>query len=155
MDPMAELFERYRRDGDLQALGRVFDALAPRLLAVALHLCGNAADAEDVLQQTFLLAMERDVAFDATRRLEPFLAGLLHNVARNAQRRAARRRAEPLPELANGDVGPIAAAEREELLALLRTNVDTLPAEQRQALRLQLQHGLSPAEIAAALEVPP
>src|SRR5262249_26290886 len=46
-------------------------------------------------------------------------------------------------------------AEREELLALLRTNVDTLPPEQRQVLRLQLQHGLSPAEIAAALEVPP
>ncbi|HEX6810623.1 MAG TPA: sigma-70 family RNA polymerase sigma factor [Planctomycetota bacterium] len=155
MDPLAASFERFRRHGDLQALGHVFDALAPRLLSVALHLCGNTADAEDVLQQTFLLAMERDVGFDPARRLEPFLAGLLHNVARNARRSTARRRTEPLPELACADAGPIATAEREELLTLLRTNVDALPVEQRQVLRLQLQHGLSPAEIAMALEVPP
>ena len=155
MDPLANLFERYRRHGDLKALGQVFDALAPRLLSVALHVCGNAADAEDVLQQTFLLAMESDVAFDANRPLEPFFAGVLVNVARNTQRHAARRRAEPLPDLADGDAGPIAAAERAELLALLHANLDALPQEQRQVLRLQLLHGLSPAEIAAVLEVPP
>ena len=155
MDPLSNLFERYRRNGDLQALEQVFDALAGRLLGIALHLCGNAADAEDLLQQTFLLAMERDAAFDPTRRLEPWLAGILHNLARNARRGAVRRRAEPLPELASNDSGPMAAAAREELLGLLRTNVDALPQEQRHALRLQLQHGLSPAEIAAALELPP
>ncbi|HZN42013.1 MAG TPA: sigma-70 family RNA polymerase sigma factor [Planctomycetota bacterium] len=155
MDPLANLFERYRRHGDLKALGQVFDALAPRLLSVALHVCGNAADAEDVLQQTFLLAMESDVAFDGKRPLEPYFAGVLMNVARNAHRHAARRRAEPLPDLPDGDAGPIAAAERAELLGLLHANVDALPQEQRQVLRLQLQHGLSPAEIAAVLEVPP
>src|SRR5262245_38453725 len=105
MDPLAQLFERFRARGDLRALGKVFDELAPRLLPVALHR-GDAADAEDVLQQTFLLAIERADAFDATRRLEPWLAGLLTNIANNARRSAKRRRAETMPEVSAADEGP-------------------------------------------------
>jgi RNA polymerase sigma-70 factor (ECF subfamily) len=156
MDPLASQFERYRRHGDLHALGAVFDAVAPRLLPIALHLCGNAADAEDALQQTFVTAIDGAAAFDAGRRLEPWLAGILANVARGAARRRGRVRPEPLPDLASSpDEGPLAAAERAELAALLRTHVDALPAEQRQVLRLRLHHGLEPAAIAEALELPP
>lgn len=158
MDPLARHFDLFRTQGDLQALAAVFDALAPRLLPVAMHLCGHPADAEDALQQTFVLAMDRAASFDATQRLEPWLAGLLHNVARNQNRRARHRRAEPLAavaEPASDAPGPLAAAERDELVARLRTHVDALPADQRQVLRLQLQHGLSPAQIAEALELPP
>ena len=155
MDPLSSLFERYRRDGDLQALGAVFDATAPRLLPIAMHLCRHTADAEDALQQTFVTAIDRAASFDASRRLEPWLAGILANVVRGA-RRPGRHRAESLPELASTpDEGPLAAAERAELVALLRTRVDALPAEQRQVLRLRLHHGLEPAAIAEALELPP
>jgi RNA polymerase sigma-70 factor (ECF subfamily) len=155
MDPLAASYDRWRRLGDLRALGEVFDALAPRLLPVAMHLCGHAADAEDALQQTFLLAMDRAAAFDATQRLEPWLAGLLQNVVRNQKRSAARRRTEPLPECASDEQGPLDRAERDELIAKLRTHVDALPADQRQVVRLQLRHGLSPTAIAEALELPP
>ena len=41
MDPLAATFERFNREGDLHALGEVFDAVAPQLLGVAMHLCGN------------------------------------------------------------------------------------------------------------------
>src|SRR5262245_27503218 len=154
MDPLAQLFERFRARGDLRALGRVFDELAPRLLPLVLHLC-DAADAEDVLQQTFLLAIERADTFDATRRLEPWLAGLLTNIANNARRSARRRRAEAMPEVAATEEGPADAAERAELIAHLRTHVDALPHEQRQVLLLQLQHGMTPAEIAEVLAEAP
>ena len=116
MDPLAQLFERFRTRGDLRALGAVFDELAPRLLPIALHLC-DPADAEDVLQQTFLLAIERADSFDATRRLEPWLAGLLTNIARNARRAAQRRRAAPMPEMAADDEGPVGAADGRQLIA--------------------------------------
>lgn len=86
MDPLASQFDAFRSQGDLQALGVVFDALAPRLLPIAMHLTGHPADAEDALQQTFLLAMDRAASFDVTRRLEPWLAGLLQNVVRNQRR---------------------------------------------------------------------
>lgn len=155
MDPLAGQFERFRRQGDLQALAAVFDALAPRLLAVAMHLTGAPADAEDAVQQTFLLAIDKATVFDATQRLEPWLAGLLQNVVRNQRRREGRRRTEPLPDCASDELGPLATAEREELVARLRLHVDALPAEQRQVVRLQLQHGLSPTQIAEALELSP
>jgi len=154
MDPLARRFERWRRHGDLRALGEVFDALAPRLLPVALHLCGNPADAEDALQEAFVQAMRRAEDFDPRRRLEPWLAGFLTNTARNAARRERRRAGETLPDLASDAEGPLAAAERQELIAALRTHVGELPTEQRQVLMLQLQHGLAPAEIAEVLEVP-
>lgn len=155
MDPLARRFERYRQHGDLRALGAVFDAVAPRLLALALHLCGNPADAEDALQQAFLSAMRRADTFDPARRLEPWLAGFLANSAHNTRRHAQRRRTEALPDVESEDGGPVAAAERSELVTALRTRVDDLPSEQRQVLLLQLQHGLSPAEIAEVLGVAP
>lgn len=154
MDPLAASFDRWRVHGDLAALGAVFDAVAPRLLPVALHLCGHVADAEDALQQTFLLAMDKAAAFDRTQRLEPWLAGLLHNVVRNQSRSQQRRRSEELPDLASGELGPLDRAEREELASRLRTHVDALPADQRQVLRLVLQHGMSAVAIAEVLEVP-
>ncbi|MGE3354814.1 MAG: carboxypeptidase regulatory-like domain-containing protein, partial [Planctomycetota bacterium] len=87
--------------------------------------------------------------------LEPWLAGLLTNVARNARRDARRRRADAIPELGGDAIDPADAAARGEVVAWLRTHVDALPTEQRQALLLQLQHGMSPAEIAEVLAIPP
>lgn len=155
MDPTTALFVRYREHGDVAALGRVFDELAPRLLAVALHACGNAADAEDALQATFVIAMRKAGAFDAKQPIGGWLAGMLAGEARNLMRREQRRRGEPLVESAAADGDPSAASERRELVAQLRTHVEALPEEQRQVLLLQLQHGLQPAEIAEVLGVPP
>ncbi|MCA8976923.1 MAG: sigma-70 family RNA polymerase sigma factor, partial [Planctomycetes bacterium] len=154
MDRPSMLFVQFRERGDLQALGEVFDQLAPRLLPVALHLCGHPADAEDAVQQTFLIAIQRAAAFDRGQRLEPWLAGVLTNVARNQRRQRQRRRAVAMPDVASDDEGPGDAALRRELVAHLRAHVDALPGEQRQALLMQLHHGLAPAEIAELLGVP-
>ncbi len=153
MDPLAILFARYR-GGDLDALGEVFDRTAPRLLRLAMHLVGTAADAEDLVQATFVQAMRLAERFDAERPLLPWLMALLAGQARNLLKSRRRKAAEPLPELMDDAAAPPEAAARAEVLALLRRGVTQLPAEQRQVLLLQLQHGLSPAEIADVLEVP-
>ena len=161
MDPATEAFLSYRRTGDLDALGRTFDLVAPRLLALALHLCGSAHDAEDALQATFVIAMQKHTAFDARQPVGPWLAGILAGEARNLLRRERRRRGEPLPaDAANGDaaaveVDPTAVAGQRELVARLRTHIEALPDEQRQVLLLQLQYGLQPAEIAEVLGIAP
>lgn len=155
MDPATDLFLRYRENGDLAALGQVFDLLAPRLLSLALHLSRNPADAEDALQATFVVAMRKAGVFDGRQQLGRWLAGILAGEVRNASRRHGRGVDDPLGELPDAGVTPAAAAQRAELVEVLRTQIGTLPDEQRQALLLQLEHGLRPAEIAEVLGVPP
>lgn len=156
MDRVTAAFLRFRDQGDTAALGDVFDALAPRLLALALHWTGHPSDAEDLLQQVFLQLIRDAAQFDPQRPLEPWLAGRLVNAVRNHRRRERIRRTHPIPEAAAADgVDPGADAERSERIAMLRTHIDGLAPEQREVLLLVLHHGLAPAEVAEVLAVPP
>jgi RNA polymerase sigma factor (sigma-70 family) len=152
-----QLFTRFRATGDPVALGELFDRTSPQLLSLALHLCGNPADAEDALQATFVVAIDRAKLWDATRPLQPWLGGILTMQCRKlGERRARRREAHlPEPELVLDGGSPVTANERHELVGKLREHIDRLPQDQRQVLLLQLEHGLSPAEVAEVLGVPP
>ena len=126
MDSQARLLVRYRERGEVEALGMVFDQTAPRLLQLAVHLCRSLADAEDLLQATFVRAMQKASDFDASRPLLPWLCGILAGEAQNLARSNLRRQAEPLPELTDPEDGPLTAAERSEQLAALRAHVPSL-----------------------------
>lgn len=151
------LFLRYRSTGQPEPLGELFDLVSPQLLALALHLCNHPADAEDALQATFAVAIDRAASWDPSRPLLPWLAGILGNHCKRIGERRARRREQELPAepLVLDDGSPLQATERRELVAKLREHIDRLPVEQRQVLLLQLEHGLSPAEVAEVLGVPP
>src|SRR5688500_6217951 len=82
---------RYRAEGRPGDLAALFDATGPELFRLALHLCPDAATAEDVLQETFLVVLERASAWDPGRPATPWLTGILKNEALMARRRAARR----------------------------------------------------------------
>ena len=83
-------FERFRRTGDLAALTQLFDEIAPELLPLALRLAGTRHDAEDLVQETFLVALEKNADYDATRPLRPWLVGILVREARRLRRNLAR-----------------------------------------------------------------
>src|SRR5262245_15500878 len=97
MSPQPEHdFVRYRDHGDAEALARVFDALAPKLLLVAQHLTRDGAGAEDLVQATFLAAMRDARDFDGERSIQAWLSGILAHRALDERRRARVRAAEPL-----------------------------------------------------------
>lgn len=144
------LFERYRRTGDPDLLAQVFDWTAPRLLRAAVHLTGDAASAEDLVQTTFVTAIERASTWDARRSLEGWLTGILGNKARETRKRESReidvdRLARREAERPDDEAG-----ERETSAALVQA-IDELPEPYRQPLLLRLRHGLGPAEIAHVL----
>ncbi|MEO6596677.1 MAG: sigma factor, partial [Planctomycetota bacterium] len=85
------LFRQYCKTGDPKALAVVFDRTAPELLRIAGWLSGQRACAEDLLQRTFLLAIEARATFDGDQRALPWLCGILTNQARNLMREKARR----------------------------------------------------------------
>src|SRR5713226_6595533 len=54
-------------EGDARALRRLYDRCAPSVLALALRILRNRAEAEDTLQDAFIEAWKRARTFDARR----------------------------------------------------------------------------------------
>jgi RNA polymerase sigma-70 factor (ECF subfamily) len=132
-----------------------------RAFSAALRVLGDAAAAEDVVQDVFTTLWRRPELFDSSR---GSLAGYVAMMARSravdrmrslaAGRAAVERlgvRDEPRPGAAEG---PDEVAARREEGARVREVVAELPRSQREAVVLAFGGGLSAAEIAAASGVP-
>ena len=152
-DPATTAFVRFCKTGEPQQLGAVFDLLAPELLLVAARLLPSGGDAPDLVQQTFVTAMQQRRKFDATRAVAPWLVGILLQHVRH-ERRRLRRQVDASRLCAPAVEDPAAlAASREEAEAVRRAVVG-IPQPYRQVLQLHLVHGLSVAAVAASLERP-
>jgi RNA polymerase sigma-70 factor (ECF subfamily) len=126
------------------------------IFRLAYLILGDAADAEDVAQETFIRASAALGRFDEARPLRPWLLSIAANLARNRRRglgrywaalqRAFRDNPEPFhppPERA-------AAADAHRL----RQAVARLRPDGRDVVYLRYFLGLSEAETAAALGIP-
>jgi len=147
---LEHLFERFRVQGDVHALGQVFDATAPALRRVARHLTRDVAEAEDLVQATFLAAIEKRATFDVARKVSPWLTGILLKLA-SVVRRARRRAIEP-DRLAERSVeDPLDAAAARELSEALTVALTRLSASDRDVLIPLLLDGRRAVEIAREL----
>lgn len=129
----------------------VFDHTAGELLLLARRLVGDAAAAEDLVQQAFVRAIERAGQFDPTRRVLPWLTAILVNEARMQRRRPALvpTRWEPREV-----VEPPAVVIQQEVRQVVDAAFASLPETYRDVVTLRLLHDLPPRRIAAALAVP-
>ncbi len=154
MQPAPEsAFERFRTSSSPEALGEVFDALGPRLLGLAGHLAGPRGGPEDLVQATFLEAIQHAHRWDASRPLLPWLVGILIRLHRAERRKGARViEADRLVERA--EAGPLEQIEQEELAEAIAVALESLPEAYRSALVLRLVHGFTPPQIARALGRP-
>ncbi|MBX3461554.1 MAG: sigma-70 family RNA polymerase sigma factor [Planctomycetes bacterium] len=145
-------FRRFQRHREPRALALVFDRTAADLLALARHLAPPGTEAEDLVQATFVTAIEAAATHRPGERVLPWLCGILANHARAARRQGRR---QPDPTRLQQPVGdPAAAAAAAELHAELAAAIDRLPDAYRPVLRLVLAHGLQAHEVARALDRP-
>lgn len=151
-DHTDQRFAHYCRTGDPDALADVFDRTAGRLMRVALWLVGNRPDAEDLLQRTFLQAIEARASFELGRPVLPWLLGLLGNQARKL--RSERQRATVVSAPADRVVDAVAEAAAKELEHAVGAVRDRLGAPYSEVLRLHLEEGLNGKEIAERLARP-
>ncbi len=153
-EPLEILFVRFRDQGDAAALAEVFDRTAPALLKVAMHLVPDGATAEDLLQATFVTAMERERRYRAGRPLMPWLIGILLKKAKNSARKS-----RPVPGLSGQDPdaspGPLARAAEAETREALAAALADLPAPYREVLIARLEQGKGGREIALELDRAP
>ena len=77
------LFEEFRRTRDAAVLAELFDRTAPEVLGVALHLAPSPADAEDLVQETFLGLLESLERYEPRGRFMGWLLTILvHKIGR-------------------------------------------------------------------------
>ncbi|MHC4955937.1 MAG: sigma-70 family RNA polymerase sigma factor [Planctomycetota bacterium] len=146
-------FARYRRGRDSAALGEVFDLAAPEVLRIATYLVRDADVAEDLVQQTFLGVIEGADRFDDGRAVMPWMLGILANQVRAHKRREARSPdTSRLGVRAQDD--PARAAAHREVESAVRAAIDRIDEPYRSILRLNLDEGLAPKEIAVSLDRP-
>jgi RNA polymerase sigma-70 factor (ECF subfamily) len=109
------------------------------------------ADAEDLVQETYLRAWQAWAAGRLPRRVEPWLATICLNVGRDWVRRGRARREEPVPE--GWEAAATADVELVVIDRVRRAQLDralwALPTEQRIAITLMDVGGFTAAEVAS------
>ncbi len=151
---LEELFAAFQDSADPEVLGQVYDRAAPRLLRAAVHLSASSGAAEDLLQATFVAAIEQRDRYERDRPLMPWLLGIMTNQAR-LRRARERRRPDPSRLPAAGTRDPAEAAAGLEFSEAVDDAIAKLPAWQQPVLVLHLRHGLAPVDIAHALRRSP
>ena len=148
-----------------------FTAEAMRLLeplyATAMRLTRNRADAEDLVQDTFVKALRFEDRFVPGTNLKAWLFTILHNTWKNRLRGAAREpvdvdseRVEEAGAQAGAGDGPGAVETPERILlratldADLQAALDEMPEAFREAVWLRDVEEFTYAEIAEMLGVP-
>jgi len=144
------LFQRFRDSDDVEALGRLFDRTAPELYSVARHLV-RPDDVDDLVQTTYVQAIEGAATWDPCRRVLPWLLGILANRAHKLQRDRGRATRPELLERPRAADESTSKAATNELHCALRSALAELPAKVALTLGLHLEQGYTPAEIAERL----
>jgi RNA polymerase sigma-70 factor (ECF subfamily) len=123
--------------------------------SVAYRVLRHREDAEDLIQEAFMVVLEKIDTFDPSRPFGPWFYRIVVNRALNARRARTLRRADPLPaDAATRDESPAMGVERREMGERLARALASLPEPQRLVVILFELDGLSSVEIGGMLDMP-
>ncbi len=136
-------------------MAHLIEPVIPALRRYARTFVRDAADADDLVQDTLERAISRWHQRRSDRETRTWLFTILHNLAVNHLRRAARRGREvPLDDAGESDVGVPSTQEdalrRDDILGA----VGQLPDDQRSVLLLVSIEDVTYAEAARILDIP-
>jgi RNA polymerase sigma-70 factor (ECF subfamily) len=125
---------------------------------LARRFARDRADAEDLVQETYLRAWAAWSSGRRPRRVEPWLATICLNAGRDRARRAATRLETPTAMAATMDLPGGVDVEGEAIGRVERARVEralwALPTEQRVAVALMDLGGLTAAQVAKVIGCP-
>jgi RNA polymerase sigma-70 factor, ECF subfamily len=151
----ALLIERVLR-GDADAYGELVARHMRRAFSIAYRILEHREDSEDVVQDSFLRALERIDTLQRGRPFRPWFYRIVVNQALNFRRSRSVRATGPLPDtLAASTPSPERDADCASLGEQLRTALEGLPERQRTVVQLADLEGLNSTEIADILDIAP
>lgn len=162
-DPTAEgdaerdalLVARAQR-GDADAFEALITPILPRAMRLARRLLEDQQDAEDLVQDACLRALDRIEQHDRTRAFGPWFLRLLTNLGLNRQRSRQVRRHETVSELTQSTAAtPDVVVEQLEVQERFEAAVGALSKRQREIIMLHEVEGWSTSDIGEALELSP
>ena len=123
--------------------------------ALALSVTGRHEDAEDVAQESFLVALEQLDECRSPERFAGWFMTIVRNRSRNLIRRESLRETSDLPRGTRSRIPtPDKIAETSELRGILQQAIASLPEVQQQVVLLHDQEGGKHREIAERLGLP-
>jgi len=159
-----ELLVEYRCTGIRETFEELVHRYERELYSYLYHYLGNATNAEDVFQKTFLAVLKGCDKFDADREFRPWLYTIATNEAINFQRKAKQFRVISQVEddsdahsIADNVVGnepePFEEPMDREIADKVREAVEQLPKQLKQAVYMVYFQGLTYREAADVVGV--
>jgi RNA polymerase sigma factor (sigma-70 family) len=139
---------------DSAALAALMGRYGPLVLGVCRRVLGNAHDAEDAFQATFLVLVRKAATVRRRDALGPWLHGVALRIARKAQGSAIRRRARERRAATAEAADPRDDLDRSDLRGVLDEEVSRLPARYREPLVLCYFEGRTKEQAARQLGCP-
>jgi len=140
-------YARLLVEGDLSALGPLFDLVGPRLVRYASALLRNNSDAEDVVQTAIVRLAKHPESLAAARMPWAYCLQVVRNEAMRLL--SKRRPTVTLPEQSLASPFRRWSIEEEEMHQQVWRAVHRLPAEQGEVVGLKVWENLTFLEIAA------
>ncbi|MEO6711138.1 MAG: RNA polymerase sigma factor [Planctomycetota bacterium] len=136
----------------------LFEAERDRILRFLVHLTGNASDAEDLVQETFIAVWRKRDQFEGRGSAAGYLRRTAFHLFLNARQKQDRRNALAPASSEEPVCTPVVDFDdreaREVLVSRVRAAVDALPEGPREAFILFRFEGHSCAEIAEIMGTP-
>ncbi|MEL6938693.1 MAG: sigma-70 family RNA polymerase sigma factor [Cyanobacteria bacterium J06598_1] len=145
-------------DGDLEALGLLYDRYSRLVYSIALKSLHSVAEAEDLTQEVFM-TLARSRTYNPQRgALAKYLTTLTRSRAIDRLRARATQQKYlnqwNQQQMATEATTPLTKAMQQERRTLVRAALSTLKARQREVLELSYYEGQSQSDIAKRLGVP-
>lgn len=152
-EPEAAVVRR-AQSGDVAAFTELYRRHSRWVFGVALRIVGNAADAEDITQDTFIQAWKALARFRHDSELRTWIHRICVNRCLRVAAKRSGTRTDELPhDLVSTSPDPATVAALRDEMAEVQRAIASLPAGQRAALVLREFGGLSYEEVATVLGI--
>jgi RNA polymerase sigma-70 factor (ECF subfamily) len=152
LDEDSELLDRLAT-GDEAAFRLLVERHIDRAYAIALRIAGNAADAEDVVQDTMLKVWSHRGRWQHGRaKFSTWLYRVISNRCIDLRRKPRNEDVDAVPEMADPQPDASSVIERNEVRDLLEVAMQRLPEQQRLAVILSYHENMSNGEIAEVMD---
>jgi len=146
------------RDGQVGALGSLYDRYSRLVYGLAFKILGNSEEAEDITQEVFLTLWRRDAYNSSRGSLSSFLTTMTRSrsIDKLRSRGTKLRFIQRWQGMVKNEavITPLEQASMGERSQLVRNALSQLPESERLILEIAYYEGLSQSEIAKRLNIP-